>query len=260
MKRKNGAATAAECDDKAKTAAEMEKCSKCDGEGEVDGKTCDKCDGEGEVEKKPEAEGDDGKPHDEPDGDEASARAELAGMVGLSGTSSLRIIAATAKAKLVPLSDVAAVRAENATLAGRLAKLERKEHTTQAESFVTAAISAGRTTQDKREHLVGEFVKAERAQEGSGPGALEPMLYPKGTFTLGRVLTVGGKPVGKAEQTSDFSQESVAQIEKEYSEKASAIAARDKISFSKALAKMPTEHAELHAKLRAARAAGNRSR
>jgi len=258
MKRMNGAAAAAEGEDMPAT-AEQKDCPDCKGSGKVDGEDCATCKGSGKVDKEVKAESDKPNlPHEEPDGDEAHARAELAAMVGLSAGASLRSIAATAQARLVPLSEVATVKAENARLSERLGKLETKEHTSAAEAFVDRAIADGRTMKDKRGHLVAEFVKAERAKEGGGAAALEPMLYGKGTFTLGRVLTSGGRPIGKPEQPTDVSQEAVGDIEREYSEKASAIAARDKITFAAALQKMPTEHAELHAKLRAARATGRR--
>jgi len=239
----------------------MVECKHCGGDGKMpDGSKCETCGGTGKVAQKVEAaEPDKGEPekkeHKEPDGDEAKAHAALAQMVGLKAGDTLSQIAAAATAKLVSLTKVEALRGENTALQLRVERLEEVEHRAKGETFVTKAIADGRSTEDKRPHLVGEYVKAEKAKGGSGAAALEPQLFAKGTFTVGRRMTVAGNPIGKSDQPpTSFAQDEPEEIDKAVATKVKEIAAAKKITFNAAMDLLATEAPELYAAYRALRA------
>lgn len=243
-----------EGEDDTSYAAEMEKCQDCNGTGEIDGKECEACGGKGEVEKKePEAskaKADDDKKddHAEPDGDE-KARVALAEMAGLPAAASLRDIHAHLATKTTSLATVAKLQQESASLRSRLEALEGEKATAKAEQFVGKAIDEGRTMEDKRGHLITAFVAAEKSAPGSGPAAVEPHLFAKGQFTVGRRLTANGKPIGLEDKApplpGDAEADAVAWCKQKQKDKG--------ISFSAAMDLLAVEAPELHAAYRASK-------
>ena len=192
---------------------EMVECEHCDGDGKMpDGSKCESCGGTGKVSQK--AESDDAKPDADADGDddgdkkkpaaeaedEKEAKASLAALAGMKPSASLSAITAALTAKTVPLTAVLQLRTENRALMSRLEILEGDKHKATASEFVARAIADGRSVEDKRGHLEGEYAKAEKAKTGSGVAALEPQLFAKGTFTVGRRITSNGNPIGKSNE------------------------------------------------------------
>lgn len=234
-------------------AAEDDKEMGAEDKAPEDEKMDDKAEGEPDGDEKAEGDEDEkDKEHDEPDGDEGKAKASLAAMVGLEAGVSLRQIAAAAAAKLVPLTATTKVERENADLRARLEKLEEKEHTAAAELFVSKAIADGRTTEEKRAHLVAEYVRAEKATAGSGEKALGPQLFGKGTFTVGRRLTSNGRPLGKAEEKeTSFAGDAPEDVERAVDAKVKEIAAAKKCSYGAAMDLLATDAPELHAQYKA---------
>lgn len=231
---------------------EMKKCADCDGEGEVDGKKCETCDGEGEMpmESKSKAKADDGD-GDEDDKKKAEAEEDkeaktaLARMAGISAGAPLSQIAAVLESRTAPLQALAEARQQNSKLADRVEQLEKKSHAEAADKFVSEAIASGRSLEEKRGHLVNEFIKAEKAKAGSGPAALEPSLFAKHTFTAGKVYTDGkGKPIGKKdERPADGSDD----VRLKFAARASEIATKEKINFQAATARVKTVDPDLYA-------------
>lgn len=240
-------------------AMEKVECEECGGSGKVDGAECEKCGGTGKVdaeadaEAEEKAEGDDkgeGE-HHEPDGDEeedAKARASMAALAGLKPTASLKQIAAAVKAKTVPLTAVAKLREEHAAMSSRIGALEADKHKAAAQAFVTKAIADGRTTEEKRPHLEAEYAEAERAKAGSGPKALEPQLFAKGTFTVGRRYTFHSKPINKGDEPPvNLAQDEPGEIRARFAAKIDEIMKKDKVDFREATARVKTADPELYA-------------
>lgn len=256
-----------EADDEPVMETEMVECPHCEGEGKMaDGSKCETCGGSGKVaqdkadaDAETEADSDHGEKHDEPDGDEKmeeEARASLAALVGLKPGARLSQVAAAVKAKMVPLTTVAKERTEHAELRQRVEALEGDKHKQCAVAFVDKAIADGRTMGEKRPHLVGEYVKAEKKKSGSGPAALEPQLYAKGTFTVGRRLTVHGNPVGAPQRpASSFAQDAPEDIRAQYAAKIDEIMKTDKVDYREATARAKTRAPELYAAFAALAAA-----
>jgi signal peptide peptidase SppA len=229
-------------EDKKESKAEGED---MDAEEKDDDKGCDAKDGDGDD----DGDKDDKKADDldDKDGDK-EAKSALAQMAGLKASASLGQIAAALQARTAPLPQLAALQRENARLSADVEKLLSKDITASAEAFVDAAIRDGRTMADKRDHLVAEFGKAERSKSGSGAAALEPSLFAKGTFTLGRQISDGkGGLKGKAEKVATFAQDDGEQIVAAYSKKAAEIAAKEKISFASAMSRVKAVDPELYA-------------
>lgn len=238
---------------------DMVQCLHCKGSGEMpDASKCEVCGGSGKVQKAGAS-----AEHDEPDDDDkrkdgdkdkaaaradSQARANLAALVGLPPTASLGRIAAVAGAKLVPLTALADLRRDNAALASRLERIEAEGARAAGEAFVERAIADGRTVAEKKPHLVAEYVRAEKARAGGGPAALEPQLFEKGRFTVARILTRNGTPVGKPDlPPADFAQDSPEAIRAAVADKAKEIALAEKISFGKAMTRVQALAPELYA-------------
>jgi ClpP class serine protease len=234
-----------------KAGEEMKKCSECDGEGEKDGEKCKSCDGEGEMpvsKSKSKAEDGDGDEDDKKkaEGDEdKEGKTALARMAGLSAGAPLSQIAAVLESRTAPLQALAEARNQNSKLADRVEQLEKKSHAETADKFVSEAIAMGRSVEEKRGHLVSEFIKAEKAKAGSGPAALEPSLFEKHTFTAGKVYTDGkGKPIGKKDEPSA---EGSDDVRLKFAARASEIATKEKINFQAATARVKTVDPDLYA-------------
>lgn len=228
---------------KAKAEGEEEAEDDVDAEADdADKKDAKKAEGEEET----DAEDDEEKEAEEEDDKEA--KSALAQMAGLKASASLGKIAAALQARTVPLPQLAALQRKNAELSAAVTKLQDKDIAASAETFVDTAISEGRTVADKRDHLVAEFGKAERAKAGGGAAALEPNLFAKGTFTIGRQISNGkGGIKGKKEVAQSFAQDSPDSIVAAFSKKANEIAKNDKVPFAVAMGRVKDADPELYA-------------
>lgn len=185
--------------------------------------------------------------------EEDRAITELRAMTALP-EGNLPALVAALKAKTVDASAFGALQSEISALKDRLELVNTERAVVKATAFATQAIADGRTMDEKRSVITDAFVAAEKAKAESGATAAEPLLFAKGTFTLGRQFTAAGKPVNKPEE-APASDDDGSKLEAEYAAKADEIAKADKITFAAALPRVASAHPELAAKLRAFRAA-----
>lgn len=254
--KEQGEAKKAEDDKPEDKAADSVKCMHCGGDGFMDdGSKCETCGGTGEMEKAKKAEND-GDADDKAEDDMGEAKKALAKLAGMSASASLSQITAALQARTAPLSEIARLQAENTKLAAGLEALQVESIGKKAEAYVGTAIREGRTTKDKAQHLVGEFTKAEKAQKDAGAKALEPLLFAKGTFTLGKIYSDGkGSPLGKDDKATDLSQPAGDDVAAEFAACASAIVKAEKVPYAKAMTLVKVRNPEVYARYHALRSA-----
>jgi len=203
------------------------------------------------------------EPHAEPDGDELHKMAEAADLkpVGMSRSAifaGVRERLVTMRATTVPREDVKGLKEEIATLKARNAAADEAECEGAIVAFARTAIADGRWDPDGEEALVAlarasvDASKSGKAKAEVGTKAAERHLKQKGFWKVMSNFTANGHPVGKGNQSEDFTSghASASAAEVEYKAEIVKVMETDKVSHGVAMSRVAKAKPQLIAALR----------
>lgn len=168
------------------------------------------------------------------------AKVLMARRLGLTGAPTLRDIARAFEAKTAPLTEVADLKTQVQTLSQKLEHRDLTDKKAAARLFAQVAVDQGRTTKEKVASVESAYVEG-------GEKKAEDLLFAKGTFTaLRRYADTTGDPINKDKRPQEYAQDTPDEISAKYVAKTHEIAAKEKISFGAASARVKAHAPQLY--------------